>query len=237
MVIAPDQGRGAVVTVMVRMHSLPDRMFPVIDQAGIGVDIRQSGQGWLLDCYTPTVRTRVLSQASGVVIDSQASLTLPTLTRVVVGGQGVGTAREFQLVINTALEAKYGTPEIPFIREGFVDARDVSDTAGLIARGQEALAAAAETYGFNLTLAENNAFKYGRTILRGDIATYSIGSTWLPTPILVQDVCRQVTITHNRGEPVIATPSLGDPDAQNPDKVVMSAITRLDKQAKNKGTT
>lgn len=222
IVIAPDLGRGNVVTVFWRMNPLVDKLFPVIDQAGIGVDFRQSGKGWLLDCYTPTVRKHILSQESGIVVDATAVLTNPTLTRVVVGGQGVGTAREFVEIINAPMEAKYG-----FIREGFVDARDLATTAELTARGQEALAAAAETYGFSMTLAENNVFKYGRTIRIGDIATYAINVP-RQSPILITDVCRLVTITHNPGEPVIATPSLGDPNAQDPVANIIDAIKRVD---------
>jgi len=219
--IAPDQGRGDTVTVFWRMNPLTDKMYPVIDQAGVGVDLRQSGSGWRLDCYTPTVRKRVLSQSSGVVVDATASLTNPTVTRVVVGGQGVGTARAFIQIVNAPMEAKYG-----FIREAFVDARDVDTLDLMVARGKEALAAGVETYGFSMSLAENEAFRYGRTIKVGDIATYAIDVP-KQAPILITDVCRLVTVTHNPGEPVTVTPSLGDPNAQDPTSVIISAIQRL----------
>lgn len=105
--VAPDLARGGNITVSTRMHPLADRLFPMVDVAGIGVTVRQNGPGLLLDCYTPAASPRTLTEQSGVVQDWSYSLTDPQATRVIVGGQGEGTARSFTSSVDAAREAEW----------------------------------------------------------------------------------------------------------------------------------
>jgi hypothetical protein len=45
--VATDLGRGSTITVQMRMHQLADQLLPLIDQAGIGVTVKQSGSGFV----------------------------------------------------------------------------------------------------------------------------------------------------------------------------------------------
>jgi hypothetical protein len=198
--ILADQERGEVITVSTRMMPLPDRFFPAIDQAGIGLKVWQDGSRLLIDCYEPVQRTRKLSEEAGTLTNVQYSETLPTVTRVVVGGPGEGTSKQYLQMINTAREAKYG-----IVTEQFVDATSAETVAEMQQAGAEALLAGAEQYALSLTLAESRTFRYGRTLNNGDIVPVVI-----PPGIEYLDVVRSTTLGHKPGEAVTVTPIVGN---------------------------
>lgn len=220
--VAPDLGRGGTIDVQARMHPLSDRLYPAVDQAGIGVSVRQVGSGLVLDCYAPTVRRRVLSEDSGALTGWEWSTTAPGCTRVVVGGAGEGTAREFLHVVNADLEGEWRD-----VVEEFRDARDVggdtTDSEGntvpmppaeaeamLRARGLERLTEAAPTSGLSLTLAEAAGFRYGQHVRVGDTLTVRVGPG-----VTVTDILREASLTYADGglevTPVVGTRT-DDPD-------------------------
>lgn len=120
--IAPDLGRGRTITVKARMESLADRLVSKVDLAGLGIRVVQYGSGLRVDVYEPTVRTRVLSVESGVLVDSTWSKEDPVVTRVVLAGGGEGTRREFRRYVDTAREADLG-----WSKEALVEVRDLGD--------------------------------------------------------------------------------------------------------------
>ncbi|AHB31628.1 minor tail protein [Arthrobacter phage vB_ArS-ArV2] len=207
LTVAPDQGRGAVGTYTFRMHAPYDRLFPAVDQAGIGVTVRHSGNGLLLDCYTPRDYPHRLSPAKGNVIGGKYTLAAPSATRVVVGGQGEGVAREFRQFTDPAREADWND-----IIEEFRDARDSSSGDVFAARAAETLAEGAPMAGLSLELSETKHFRYGGDGLRvGDRVTAEVnGQTYT-------DVLREVRLTWNRDGDQ-AAPIIGertdDPDVQ-----------------------
>lgn len=205
--ITPTLGRGGNVTVSTRMHPLVDRLLPLVDQAGIGIDIRQDGTGFLLDVYEPTVRTRQFTAESGILRKGSWSLAAPTCNQVVVGGQGEGTDREFYMVNDPASIAVWGILEV------FQDARDTNVEAELIARGRERLAEGAMKSGFSFDLGSGPGFVYGETVKVGDRVTVS------PVPgAVITDVLREVTLADGdegfRGESTVGAD--GDPLAAMP---------------------
>lgn len=203
--IATDLGRGDTITVQARMQPLADRLFPLVDQAGIGVRVRQTLTGLEVDCYEPQAWPLQLSEDGGTLLANDWSLEPPTVTRVVVGCDGEGTARTFRTFVNTAAEAAIGYPI-----EAFVDARDIkaSDpnfTTLVAARGAEALAAGAATAGLSLELLESDTFRYGGAGVHvGDLVTVEL------TPgSVVTDVLRSATLSWGR-EGVQVTPVVGE---------------------------
>lgn len=221
--VASDLGRGDTVDVQMRMHPLTDRLFPAVDLAGIGVTVRQESTGLTLDCYTPTVRKRVVSEETGALVGWEWSDTAPGCTRVVVGGAGEGTAREFTSVVDTERETVWAD-----VGEEFRDARDISgDTtddngetvalpaaeveALLRARGEERLTEAAPTTGLSLTLAESQGWRYGRHVNVGDTVTVAVGGG-----VTVTDILREASLTWTADQGVDVTPVVGartdDPD-------------------------
>lgn len=216
--VAPDQGRGAQVTVQMRMHPLADRLLPAVDRAGVGVTVTQAGGRLVLDCYTPRVRTRELTEASGVLRSWSWSEEEPTATRVVVGGQGEGLARRFHAQVDTPREQAWG-----LVAESFRDARHVDDAGRLPDEAAAALAEAGSLQGLALTLAETDTFRYGRTVQVGDQVTVAVAPG-----VRITDVLRAAELVDEAREGLVVTPQLGDGDsAEKHDALIARAIARL----------
>lgn len=221
--IAPDLGRGAVITVQMRMHPLADRLLPLIDQAGIGVTVRQVGAALVVDCYEPSWYPRDLTAASGVVQAWEWDTKAPTATRTVIGAQGEGTAREFRLLTDTTLEATWGDTI-----ETFTDARDTSVDTELDARGAQTLAEGAPTAGLKLTLAETDTFRYGRTVRVGDLVT----TVLVPGAPPITDVLREAVLLWNVADGFNVTPVVGD-RSDDPSRIFAKAIASIARAIRN----
>jgi hypothetical protein len=216
--VAPDLGRGQTITVSMRMHALLDRLMPLIDQASIGVTVRQNGtSGLVVDCYEPAWYPQTLSPHSGVVVDWEWSRSAPKATRAVVGGQGDGTARVFRQRIDTTAESLWGMK-----REVFVDASDAATSALLDARGDAAIAEGAATAGLKLMLAETDSFRYGDQLRVGDLVTTKL----VPGADPITDVLREAVISWSADEGLSATPVVGD-RTDDPDKTFARAVASL----------
>jgi hypothetical protein len=220
---APDLARGATITTTTRMHPLTDRIFPLVDQAGIGLTVQQSGAGVVLDAFVPNVYAPVITAKSGILASWSLEQTPPTATHVVVMGQGEGTARAFVLRVDADAVAEWGPLAISEVAR---DARDVDDTAPdalaqLQARGDEALAEGAATSGLTVQLAETNRFSYGGIFGLGDRITISVPG------LTTQEVVREVGFSYDTDSGLVVTPSVGDPDQSKPERVSAFAIQAI----------
>jgi len=205
LTVAPDLGRGAVGKYTFRFHPAYDRLFPAVDQAGIGVTVRQDGAGLLLDCYTPRTYPHTLSPEKGTLTGGTYSLAAPKTTRVVVGGQGEGVARTFKGFKDTAREGAWND-----IIETLQDARDSSSGDVYADRANEVLAEGAPLTGLSLELSETEHFRYGGKGLRvGDRVTAVINGQSFT------DVLREARLSWDKDGDT-ATPVVGersdDPD-------------------------
>lgn len=158
LMVAPNLNRGAVIPggVALRMHPLADRMFPALEEAGIGVTVEQQGTALVFDVYEPVTHPRTLSTAGRTLKQVKMTRTRPKASRVIIGGQGEGTARTFRYLTDTARETQYGMRA-----ETFQDARDDGGAEVMDARGQETLTEQGPKNGVSLTLAGSGIFKYG----------------------------------------------------------------------------
>ena len=205
LTIAPDQGRGASGKYTFRFHPAYDRLFPAVDQAGIGVTVRQDGRGLLLDCYTPRDYPHRLSPENGTVTGGSYSLAGPKTTRVVVGGQGEGVDREFKGFAEPARETEWND-----IIETLQDARDSSSGDVYADRATQTLAEGAPLAGLSLELTETKHFRFGGDGLHvGDRVTASVRGQ------LFTDVLREARLSWDKDGDT-ATPVVGertdDPD-------------------------
>lgn len=214
--IATDLGRGATITITSRMHQLVDRLYPAITQAGIGISVRQSGAGLVVDCYEPTVLTDTLTEASGVVAGGTWTQHPPTVTRVVVAGGGEGTARVYRLVVNTAVETAWGIK-----LEASRDARDTTDTAIMDARGWETLNAGAPTSGVSCELAETEDFRFVVTFGVGDSVPIQLAGA----PVIT-DTVTEVELALTPADGLVVTPRVGDA-ATTFESMVSAAVTQI----------
>lgn len=229
--IATNLGRGDTITVKTRMDQPADILFPLVDQAGIGITVRQVGTGLVLDCYEPTAWPITLSEDGGTLTESAWSRNAPEMTRVIVQGGGDGTARVYRRYINTTLEAALG-----YVIEGKVDARDIDPAdpaleALMSARGQAALAAAAATSGLSVELSETDVFRYGGAGVHvGDSINVE-----LTTGNTLTDILRSATLTWSPAG-IGVTPVIGE-RRDDPTEIIARAIaatnTTLRKQARS----
>jgi len=199
LTVATDLGRGASGKYTFRFHPAYDRLFPAVDQAGIGVTVRQEGAGLLLDCYEPRDYVHELAPENGTVIGGTYSLAAPNATRVVVGGQGEGVAREFRGFPDTARETEWND-----VIEVLQDARDSGSGDVYADRAAEVLAEGAPMAGLSLELSETKHFRYGGDGLHvGDRVTAKVRGQ------AFTDVLREARLSWDKGGDV-ATPVLGE---------------------------
>jgi len=209
VIIAPDLGRGATITVSVRMHALADRMLAQVDQAGIGISVRQhpTEAALLVDCYEVGVYRRKLTERSGAVKWWRHATAWPTATRATVQGPGEGLERQYREVIDQAREDDYGDViEVPRDARD-VKADDVNFEAVMAARGAETLAEGAPTAGLEVKFAETAATRYGVGGLNvGTVVDLEVGYG-----VFMSDVIRAAPITWKTGDGggVVATPQIG----------------------------
>ena len=205
--IAPDLGRGQVITVSIRFHPLYDKLVPVLDRAGIGISIKQSGAGLLLDCYEPTLYPLDLSEAAGIVTDFKWTYRREAATDVVVGGKGEAVEREFRSFTDA--------PRISQLGERIEVFRDARDSNSDILSEREAVYAerASETFaetkalpGVSISLSETSNFRYGGDRFNvGDRVRVKLG-----TGLLVEDILRSVSIRDSADNGFTTVPMVGE---------------------------
>lgn len=212
LVVAATQGRGATIEggTTFRMHPIPDRIYPGVEMAGIGLQVRQVDSNLVFDVYVPRTFPTTLSVEGRTLKKASHSRRRPRASRSVVGGPGEAKARRYRSVTDTAREATWG-----FLGETFKDARDVQQEEGvttwtavdaqLDARGRESLAENAAVDGLSVTLAESSIFTYGAKGFRvGDIVPVDVLGTVI-TDTVKEATLEWVTPTYTR-----TTPSIGE---------------------------
>lgn len=201
--IAPDQMRGPTVTVQWRFHSIFERLKMLMEQHDAMLDVLMDSAGVLQAEYRAgRTIAKPFDILSGTLSSWEWEDQPPTVTRVVVGGQGEGTARKLVSVVDTARETLWKT-----VIEHFVDARDIEGTADqpLIDRGNEYLAEGKEKTGVKLGLVSTSERPYGDGYMVGDLVTVNTGNSHnsITAPL------SGVTITQDQGgrrvEPTVDT--------------------------------
>lgn len=215
--VAPDEGRGDTITVQARMSKPTDVLYPLVDQAGIGITVRQVEGELVLDCYEPTTWPITLSEPGGTITDSSWSLQPPEPTRVVLAADGEGTARTYREQVNAAAEAEWD------VVEDVIDARDLKATdpdfeAAATARMTAALAAGAMKAGLSISLSETEVFRYGgKGVHVGDRLPYALAGGLIGT-----DVLRTATLSWG-ADGVDISPVIGE-RRDDPDEILARAI-------------
>jgi len=131
LTVAPSLNRGTTIPggVAFRMHPLADLLFPAVENAGLGVTVKQDGISLVVDVYEPVLQDTKLSVKGRTLKQVGMTRTRPTASRAIIGGSGEGKARYFRSLTNTARETQYGMRA-----EVFVDDRQSgSDYTQLVA--------------------------------------------------------------------------------------------------------
>lgn len=210
LTVAADLGRGTTIAggTTYRMHPIQDRVYPGLEIAGIGLQVRQVGANLVFDVYVPRRYPVTLSKEAGTLKRVTHSRKRPTASRAVIGGPGEGKARRFRALTDTARESVWG-----FVGETYKDARDIQQEEGvttwtavdsqLDGRGREALQEAREVDGLSVTLAQSSIFTYGQAgFLVGDIVPVDVRGA-LITDTVKEARLEWVTPNYTRVAPVI----------------------------------
>jgi len=142
--VAPDQGRGPQVVVEVRMRQLDEVFAEVLERSDLMVRVTPTGAeqqrtGLLVDVVPRPRYPHVLDEVSGDLVDVSTETIDSTATRVVVGGGGEGTDRDFRgPFVDTARETRLRRKI-----ERFVDARAARSELDEATRAVESATAAA----------------------------------------------------------------------------------------------
>lgn len=233
LTVAANLNRGATIPggVPVRMHPLMDQFFPAVEDAGLGVTVRQTGSNLVLDVYQPQTFPRTLSVKGRTLKQVTMTRARPTASRVVVGGPGEGTARMFRSVTDTARETQYGMRA-----ETFQDARDAKDDAEtgatavgtMDARAQETLTEQGPKNGVSITLAGSGIFQYGPGGFHvGDRVPVRVADG-----IVITEVIRECTLKWVSSGYASTEPAIGELTNQ-PERVTAQRIAALARRQRN----
>jgi hypothetical protein len=233
LVVAPNLNRGAVIPggVAFRMHPLTDRLFPAVEDAGLGVTVQQHGTSLVLDVHEPVTHPRTLSTGGRTLKHVKMTRTRPTASRVVIGGPGEGVARMFRSLTDNPREVQYGMRA-----ETFTDARDAKDdpetgelaAPTMDARGAEALTEAGPKNGVSLTLAGSGIFKYGKGGFHvGDRVPVKVTDG-----VTITEVIRECTLTWASKDYASEEPVIGEPTNQ-PARITAQRIAAIARGQRN----
>jgi hypothetical protein len=192
--VTPSTGLGSSQRVEFRFHPLVDKIVPLLNADGLTLTLR----GGVVDVKAGTLFPRVLTVDSGVIGDYSWSITAPSATRVVVGGEGEGVERTLQQFTNTAREAEWG-----FKSAVFKDSRMAQGVSDLSPDGAEALAEGAGVASVTADLVETSWFRFG-TYKVGDRVQVQIG------PVEATETITQVVIDETPENGLTVVPHLGE---------------------------
>lgn len=209
---------GQTATIKSRMQPILDVIRPALEAANRGIRLYQWNRGdpvpffltgqlsqpcVLVEMYTCQDRPYVNWTPLLGIESGTASATPPSVTRVVVGGQGEGTARTFQGYTEPTRETNVGS--LGWI-EQFVDARDATTTAELTQRASETFTEGSGTTSLDVSAVDGDPWIVG--------VHYGLGDLVRVTPVegvTRIDKVRSITVTNDRREGIRITPKIGDP--------------------------
>ena len=202
LVVASTAGRGATVSTNLRFKNLLEECRSLARLGGVQFMVVQEWDNRIVCRFRVpqdlSRRVRFTPQ-SGLAAGSY-SLAGPTVTHVVVAGQGEGTART---LIERSQSSSWGRRV-----EQFQDRRDTDDLADLEQAGAETLADGAEGATAQVEVQEVPGCRFGTDFLLGDTVTAEFGAATVSEPV------RQVELSWDgHGRTVSVT--LGDHESDD----------------------
>jgi len=191
--VAASSGAGSTQRLEVRFDKFLECVAPALEADKLTLTFN-AGE---VDVVEGSTFPRVLTEDTGVLGDYEWTIEAPTVTRVVVGGEGQGAARVLREYKNTPRETEWG-----FVSAAFVDsslAEGVTDfTPDAAAAFQEG--AAKVTVASDLI--ESDWFRFGKYKV-GDLVHVQVG------PVNVTEVIRVVEIRDDPDQGTVVVPSIG----------------------------
>lgn len=215
--IPPSTGLGPESTVEFRMHPAVDKLVELVKADRLTWTLKNG----VLNVTRGAVFPGVLTPDSGVIEAYEWSETAPTATRVVLGGSGESTSRDFGLVIDAARELEYGR-----IVEIYRSA-SMSEGTSLATVGAEALKETGPAVSVSVDLIEAAWFQYGMYRI-GDLVNLKIGA------LETTDVISRVTFEDSPEAGEVVKPHIGTLET-NTQQQLIAAVRKLARGARDAG--
>lgn len=195
--VASDLGRGPTKLYGPRFETVLETCAHVADNSNIGLKLQQVGSGLVFDIYEPQVQPVRLSRSLGNLRDWEFVNEGPNATRVVIGGAGENTARQFTLGRLAPSEVGWG------ITEAFIESSGETQPE-VVADGVDYLYQNIPTASFSVVPQETESMRFGATYGLGDTV-----DTELFPGLTLTDIVREVTITDSVEDGIDVKPVVG----------------------------
>ncbi len=172
LVVAPNQGRGEVVSAAARFDNLQELIYQLAQVGGIGYQITQVADELLFEVFEPQDRTSTVRMdiENRKLSSAVLSYGTPTVTRAIVGGKGEAKNRTF--IERTSAESLQAESQWGRRVETFVDARSANNLAELNTAGDELLVERGKTITeMSVTPSDDVNMVYGVDWFVGDRVT------------------------------------------------------------------
>ncbi len=172
--VAPSQGRGGDASVDTRLKNLLDVVEPLATAAGLRMNVQFSPGGLAFDTIPArNLSRRVrLSWVSGEVIGWEMTDRAPSVTAVIVGGQGEGADRR--------LDSRQRLDSWGRRIEVFKDRRDTDDMGALEKAANDELSKGISERIMKVTISESETRKFGEAFDVGDTITLDVAPNVAP---------------------------------------------------------
>jgi hypothetical protein len=190
LLIEPDQGRGAVVSVAIRYGNLLTELQAIAAQAGLGFRVTQTVDGRIFTVFDPVDRSAsvVFSMAAHNLEAQRFTERSPSVTDALAAGAGEGRARMVREYSTTSPAALAYRRRI----ETFVDRRDSEDPQVLVDSATKAVDDGAPSQALPLTVDGEAEGQYGEAWADGDVVAVQVGPLGYTDTAAVTDVIREV---------------------------------------------
>lgn len=175
--VEPSSGRGNRVAVSERFSNLLEVAQKIASQGGLAFTATHEDDGQV------RFRTRVprdLTRQVRLPATGETKLEAPTVTAVLMGGQGEGASRRISMH-----SRDYGWGHRV---EVFKDRRDTDDTEAIAGDAAEFLADSSETNSATLQIQEGAHRQFGTDYRLGDLITVELGNTSISEALLEAEV-------------------------------------------------
>lgn len=228
LTVPASAGRGDDISVQIRFHPLVDRLFPAVDEAGIGLQVLQQGAGRVLLTHVQTAYPEVLTDATGEVIDGEYTLSAPTVTRIVAGAAGKKDQRIFRTYVDSARETQWGMRREEFLDVDGIEYSSRTFEVAVLARMMERLRETGPTSGCSAKLQQSRRLVIGDRIGLGTQVQVQLGNG----PV-VTDLVREIRVSTG-GAGIEVLPLVGWWD-ESGDRKLWDLIAAGNKRARNQG--
>lgn len=202
---------GSTQRVEFRFHPLIDKLASLVTADDLTWTLRAG----VVDVTQSSLYPTPLRMNSGVIGDYRWSRTLAEATRVVVGGEGEGTARVLQQFVDTARETDLG-----MILDVFKDSRMAQGVTDLSPDGAAALAEGAGKVTLSADLIETDWFRFPTAYKVGDRLNVQIDD------LNVTERITQIVIDDTPDDGLKIAPHLGEIEDDG-DSRLATQIARL----------